>query len=740
MSLESVKCFQLIYTNVEADDSPARQRGAQIWLSSPELTTEQRRVVAKRVDDFKLPRAVKADDTTVARYVYAPMSEDGLVVVARTVQLVVKDKFGRSGRFHAHALVFAVGDFARMANDPFAVIDGWKQFHSTPEDAKQAYPDWKNGELPSLDIAIKPPVEPSGTIPADRLIELAAHLVGDSGKTLVVAELPQTALDGFRTLVRALPPHLRLKAAFDTLSNGEWLAKVFYPLVGSYSKDQLAMWSYRKYVALDLKTWAVKPALEAATANSPVRLLQAAGWTELDDTDKNDAFTVAEALSKGSPNALAEVNGAVRTFLQNGWPGFTGYVQLMVEERLKTDLNPGFAEIPEVAAKYRAYANDLAAKDLSLLSAPIPESVALDPLRRALTRNGATEPSPALLEALDVWRQKIPDRRLRMVLARWRGQDRDFAKIERSFANGEDGEWYPQWIESTLPTLLQNSASSETALEDLLTKTRDIPPKLLRDIRLSLALNPDRPSAENLQFHLAHRGGPGSLADWLASKPQKFGEYAVPILEPYRQYRQPGWFCDDGYIVGVWLVAKNADDARLLRFIGDREGRDLQLVYRLLVPEADPIITPRAKIEVQLDVSKEAAELVRRIADPSKRKDAADALRKHLQKTKSDDEFVAFANENLLSKTSGSWAVQEFEGSFFFGLKINLTINDPSVTCVLEAVAGSLVPQVGETGRPADSVPREQRLTKRFGWLLMRLSKIIATGTLHVEPTAAARS
>ena len=43
-----VRAYQLIYTNVEADLSPARQRGFQVWLCSPELTPEQRRATAKQ--------------------------------------------------------------------------------------------------------------------------------------------------------------------------------------------------------------------------------------------------------------------------------------------------------------------------------------------------------------------------------------------------------------------------------------------------------------------------------------------------------------------------------------------------------------------------------------------------------------------------------------------------------------------------------------------------------------------
>lgn len=97
--------LQLIYANVEADLSPARQRGFQIWLCSPELAPDQRRAIAKRLDDFRLPPGADPRDPTIARYCFFRLAHSGPYVIARAVPSAERDKFGRGGKFHAHALV-----------------------------------------------------------------------------------------------------------------------------------------------------------------------------------------------------------------------------------------------------------------------------------------------------------------------------------------------------------------------------------------------------------------------------------------------------------------------------------------------------------------------------------------------------------------------------------------------------------------------------------------------------------
>lgn len=112
---------ELLYTNVEADLSPARSRGFQVWLASKELDAEDRRFIARRVDDYRLPAGVPPDDRTFIRHSYFRVRDR--FAVARTVPVARRDKFGRGGLFHAHVVVLEPADFLLLDFDPFRVID-----------------------------------------------------------------------------------------------------------------------------------------------------------------------------------------------------------------------------------------------------------------------------------------------------------------------------------------------------------------------------------------------------------------------------------------------------------------------------------------------------------------------------------------------------------------------------------------------------------------------------------------
>src|SRR5262249_4459190 len=130
-----VLAHQLIYTNVEADLSPARQRGFQVWLCSPELTPDQRRHTAKRLDDFRLPPGSSPQDPGLARHVFFRLPDNGLFVIARTVPSAERDKFGRGGKFPAHAVLLNEDAFRVLGCDPFRVTHGRVRFRSSPAQA-----------------------------------------------------------------------------------------------------------------------------------------------------------------------------------------------------------------------------------------------------------------------------------------------------------------------------------------------------------------------------------------------------------------------------------------------------------------------------------------------------------------------------------------------------------------------------------------------------------------------------
>src|SRR5687768_6542647 len=86
---------QLVYTNVEKQDSPTGRDGYQVWLRSPEVLGDgDETALMTRLGDFE---ARDVGDEPFARHQYFTLPS-GRVVLARTVPLAETDKFSRAGR------------------------------------------------------------------------------------------------------------------------------------------------------------------------------------------------------------------------------------------------------------------------------------------------------------------------------------------------------------------------------------------------------------------------------------------------------------------------------------------------------------------------------------------------------------------------------------------------------------------------------------------------------------------
>ncbi|MBX9581926.1 MAG: hypothetical protein K2X87_16600, partial [Gemmataceae bacterium] len=283
MTPAAVTAEQLIYTNVEADRSPTRQRGFQVWLASADLAPETKRAAARLLGDFRLPPGVPADDPAVVRHVFTRLP-DGPFLIARTVPLTDRDKFGRGGKFHAHAVLLTDEAFRQLGCDPFRVIDGGFTFHGHPDDAGDL---WKTGDLGLAEIA---PGEPSGDeveLPPKLVAELLAHVERGDDKPVVVAEKPARVRAVLRGLFRAFPPSARAKLFFDTLSSGA-ASEARPAVVGAYSADPLRLWPSRKFHRLDPAAGTVAPPL-APVVGLPAELPAAGGWADLSDADRDAA-------------------------------------------------------------------------------------------------------------------------------------------------------------------------------------------------------------------------------------------------------------------------------------------------------------------------------------------------------------------------------------------------------------------------------------------------------------------
>ena len=105
--MPEITAAQLVYTNVEADRSPAKVRGFQLWCHTEHLPEPVVAEARRLLESFKNPDAkLGLPGGKLVRHVFAPLGHDHWLL-AQTTPQDKPDKFGRKGRFHAHALVLA---------------------------------------------------------------------------------------------------------------------------------------------------------------------------------------------------------------------------------------------------------------------------------------------------------------------------------------------------------------------------------------------------------------------------------------------------------------------------------------------------------------------------------------------------------------------------------------------------------------------------------------------------------
>lgn len=115
----------LIYTRVEPAYSPESRNGFQVVHVSPEIRDDAVEI-ERMVECSSLSRWHYETGAPEYRYFW---TQSGLAVVAQTVPMppdrTVIDSMGREdSHFLVHALVLPPDQFARVRNDPFAVIEG----------------------------------------------------------------------------------------------------------------------------------------------------------------------------------------------------------------------------------------------------------------------------------------------------------------------------------------------------------------------------------------------------------------------------------------------------------------------------------------------------------------------------------------------------------------------------------------------------------------------------------------
>lgn len=242
MSREPIRAAQLIYTNVEADQSPWQRGGYQTLLytlEGPEALS-QNEVIELESRLFYVPKG----DARPQKHVFF-LTRTRRVALARAIPLTGEDQFGRSGRYLAHALVLRSDVFRQLENDPFLVFQRFPFFQSVAEARGSALvPSYERGHIEPAELGI---AAASGAAPvagADLHAVLAPALLSFLGLAAQAARLREqrraVGLYGpagdcawlLRELFAFLPVQQRLDCSFDTLFVEGSLSRQPYWAVG----------------------------------------------------------------------------------------------------------------------------------------------------------------------------------------------------------------------------------------------------------------------------------------------------------------------------------------------------------------------------------------------------------------------------------------------------------------------------------------------------------------------------
>jgi len=218
-----MKAHHLVYTNVEANDSPHKRGGDQTlcWSfdwAKPELDDVDRRAIEQRL--FYPGRSGEP------KFVYFHIPQRW-VVVARALPLQERDAFGRAGRIFAHALLLKSEQFEQFGADPFALIHRFSWYNNLQDLGSAA----TTGQLELAELPDPTPGEPTAhpdllallrDVPFAECVKpwliLASQAANLHQQRRAVAVLgsPSDALRWAEALFRVIPATQRRLAWFDT--------------------------------------------------------------------------------------------------------------------------------------------------------------------------------------------------------------------------------------------------------------------------------------------------------------------------------------------------------------------------------------------------------------------------------------------------------------------------------------------------------------------------------------------
>jgi hypothetical protein len=432
-----IQVGQLIYSNVEAEASPAKTRGYQIVSCSESLDREEAIEIESRLI-FRL------EGDHPVKHVFF-VTARGHAVIARIVPLDKADRFGREGLYLAHALLLKERDFRDIGCDVFGLFRA-AGFLDRLEDALAQDPE-RTGRIPSLDVDLG--VEPEIPAPAVSkellagLLTLAARATAARQRRtgLAIAGTGEEVFRFLEWIFSLLPPGWRYACHFDTHFTDASLTDLPYWAIGGPVGARFPEGTNRILARADaieaagplergrsLQAW-LERVMASGEANEDVmmRLEIAAAWC-----------TWMEGVGDPPPRGAA----AARTFLEL-FELYGAELSRWARENCARSLGPNiYARIGErLGAQGGGGATSVMEAAYGGASSPLVAQWLWEALD-----DPETPATDAEMKEVETLLKRVDHEGLRLLVLLWRGQAAEFMADIRHRSDAEFKEFLRRWL------------------------------------------------------------------------------------------------------------------------------------------------------------------------------------------------------------------------------------------------------------------------------------------------------
>lgn len=494
--MPDLKAHQLIYTNVEANQSPHGVRGIQLWAHSEKIPSPVVVEARRRLESFKNPDPKFG---AIRRHLFAEIVPNWFLLAETTPQDKV-DMFGRKGRFHAHSLILEATEFQQVFFNPFWILNTFT-FDQSPEESIQRCNPNLAKTIPEVTIRCdqEPEVPPSLEDPIFlRWIDefIPRWLVASPKDRIPTCqgEAPDVLLRRLKTMFHLLPASVRRQISFDTICFGSPLAANYFTVANPDERQAPILTGFRFHYLNKQGETRVKlpPQKDTAEWSWLKQYLKESQKHSLDEQDRENTFLLLKQIHQPKNHESIELpllSQKSIEFLER-----TSDVKMIIHEIAKQSVR---RRVPEAfSGSLQKFGHILVQRYLKL---PFAEQLNLiqfgynpNKFHKDLLTVFKNRHQPLTIADQQVIKEWISDAphqyqvEIQLMLDRWASSPQQFEHCLQALRNPDTSDHFPDylsWCVATTKIDLHDANRDQQMLETLLS-TSDLDVATIRNLQI----------------------------------------------------------------------------------------------------------------------------------------------------------------------------------------------------------------------------------------------------------------